>query len=351
MTSPRFNRRPPRTTAGRGAAYPTSPRRPGGRNRLLAGAIVALVGLLAGCGLRLETPPPDSLTPDVNEVARQRASADAVGIEVLAGASGGDPADATTAIRSTVTAAAGEHLDHLGGIYRSGLATPTPSEGSSPAVTGTGDPAAASTDAVLAQLALTAANARADALVVPDGALARLLASVSAARFLLARQLAVAAGLPAPDVPAVTAGATPPAGVAPSAISALVAGEDEAGYGFEVIAAKLADAARASALARAAVHRARAEHWATLAEISRTDLDPRRTAYALPAGLDDPAVATALAQTMEQSLAASYASLVADAEPASRAGLIDAIAEATAQAAAWGAPIPPFPGLPERLPG
>ena len=328
-----------------------SPRRPRDRDRLLAGAVLALVGLLAGCGLRLETPAPDSLTPNVNEVARQRASADAVGLEVLARVAGGDPADPTTAIRSTVTAAAAEHLDQLGGIYRSGLAAATPPAGSSPAVTGTGEPAVASTDAVVAQLTLTAANARADALTVPDGALARLLASMSAARFLLARELAVAAGLPAPDVPVVTAGTTPPVGVAPSALSALVAGEDEAGYGFEVIAAKLANAARASALARATVHRTRAEDWATLAEISRTDLDPRRTAYALPAGLDDPAVATALAQTMEQSLAASYASLVADAEPASRTSLIDAIAEATAQAAAWGAPIPPFPGLPERLPG
>ena len=69
---------------------------------------------------------------------------------------------------------------------------------------------------------------------------------------------------------------------------------DEAGYGFEVIAAKLSAEQRATAEAAAAAHRARSEDWAAAAGIDGTAQDPRRASYTLPAGLDDPAVATAL---------------------------------------------------------
>lgn len=336
----------------RSRAMSPHPRHTRRRARLLAvGAVVALAGLLAGCGLRLETPPPAALTPGINEAARQRASADALGLEILAAAPGSDPADPTTAIRSTIVAQSGEHFDQLGGADRSGLAT-TPTSDPSPLVTTAADPALATPDAVVAQLVRAATNARTDATTVPDGPLARLLASVSAARLLLARQLAAAGGSPpAPELPDVAVPESVPAGLAPSALSALVAGEDEAGFGFEVIAAKLSDAARTRALDRAAVHRARAQAWARLAEIAGTGLDPRRTAYALPAGLDEPAVATTLAQSLEQSLAASFASLVADAEPESRAVFVDALADAAAQAVAWGAPVAAFPGLPERATG
>jgi len=314
-------------------------------------ALVAAAGLLTGCGLRLETPTPGSSTPDVNESARQRASADALAIEVLAATPDADPAGPGAAIRATVIAQAQVHLDQLGGVYggRPGAAIPT--VGPTAAVTSTGAPSTPTPAAVLTLLTQAAADSRADALVVPDGALARLLASVSTARLLLARLLATAAGLPGPDLPGLTAPAALPLGVTPSVVSTLVAAEDEAGYGFEVIAAKLSGGQRSSALARARVHRDRAQDWATLASIARTGFDPRRTAYALPGGLADPAVATTLARTLEQSLADDYASLVADADPGSRSPLIDALADASSQAATWGAPAPAFPGLPERVVG
>ena len=332
----------------------SSPRPPRRRERLLAvGAVVALTSLLAGCGLRLETPPPAPPTPDANETARERAGADALGLEVLAAAPGGNPADPATSIRATVVALSGEHRDQLGSGDRSHPATPAPTTGPSgvPTTAATAKPAGTTPD-VVARLVQTASNARTDAATVPAGPLARLLGSVSAARLLLARELAAAVGeSPAPELAAVTVPESVPAGLAPSALSALVADEDEAGYGFEVIAAKLSDGARSRALDRAAVHRIRAEQWARLAKVAQTRLDPRRAAYALPAGLDDPAVATALAQSLEQSLATSYASLVAGAEPKSRLTLLDALTEATAAAVAWGAPVPAFPGLPERATG
>ena len=332
------------------------------RSRLLAvTAAVALAGIVAGCGLRFETPAQVAPTPGANEIARQRASADSLGLAVLADAPAADPADPLTPVRAAVVAQARAHLEQLG----AGDSTPTadtsppgepsPAEssavGPSPVVPPTAAPTGAAPDVVVAQLALAAGSARADAASVPDGPLARLLGSVSTARLLAARQLAGAAALEPPALPPAAVPATAPAGPSPSALRAVVAAEDEAGYGYEVIAAKLSGGARTSALDRAAVHRTRADGWAALLSIAHTGLDPRRSAYALPAGLDDPAVATALAQTLELSLASTYASLVADAEPASRAGLLDALTDAAATAVACGAPVPSFPGLPERSVG
>jgi len=342
------------TTDRRTAACPTPARRSSAGARVrVAAAALALVGLVAGCGVRFETPPTAALSPGVNESARQRASADAAGLEILAADPGADPADPQAALRTAIVAHAAAQLDQLGGVYGSGPARPTGTGASSPsasagATPAVATPAVAATSAVVTALTQGADQARGDALTVPDGGLARLLASVGAERLLLARQLASAAALPPADLPAVAVPATVPAGVSPSDLSALVAAEDEAGYGFEVIAAQLSGDQRASALERAGTHRARAESWASLAAIARTGLDPRRAAYAVPTGLDQPGVAAGLAQTMEQALAASYASLVSAAEPDSRAGLVDALVEASAVAAAWGAAVPALPGMPDR---
>lgn len=350
MTSPLSS--PPR----RGADPRSAVRRRRVLSRLRTFAAgLALVGLVTGCGLRLETPPVQAPIPGANEIARQRASADSLGLAVLAApADPADPADPVTALRAQVVTQAEAHLDQLGpaastGTGADGPAAPTPTATTSP--TEAAPPATAPVDAVVAQLVLAGSSARADAASVPDGELARLLASVSTARLLMARELAGAAGVEVPALPEVTAPTAVPAGPTPSALSALVAGEDEAGYGDEVIAAQLSGAARTTALDRATMHRDRGEQWARLAEIATPGLDPRRAAYALPTGLADPAVATALAQTLELSLATSYASLLADADPDSRASLADAVTEATAAAIAWGAPVPTFPGLPERAAG
>ena len=123
---------------------------------------------------------------------------------------------------------------------------------------------------------------------------------------------------------------------------------DEAGYGFEVIAAKLSAEQRATAVSAAASHRARSEDWAAAAGIDGTAQDPRRASYTLPAGLDDPTVATALGRTLETAVADAYANAVAQAGPGSRAPLIDGLRRATVDAAIWGATPVPFPGLPER---
>ena len=123
---------------------------------------------------------------------------------------------------------------------------------------------------------------------------------------------------------------------------------DEAGYGFEVIAAKLAGDQRSAARATAAAHRARSEDWAAAAGIDGSAQDPRRAAYSLPAGLDDPTVSSTLARTLETAVADAYANAVAQADPGNRSELIAGLRRATADAAVWGATHVPFPGLPER---
>ena len=131
--------------------------------------------------------------------------------------------------------------------------------------------------------------------------------------------------------------------------TAIVTAEDQAGYAFEVIAAKLDDPSRSSARSFAAAHRARAETWASQWGLDGTATDPRRATYALPAGLDDPATARALAQRLEVGLTTTYASAVADSARAARPELIAALLAAAADAATWGVPTSAFPGLPERV--
>jgi hypothetical protein len=324
--------------------------------RTLTAVLLALVlALVAGCGLRLETPPPAPLTPDVDEQARQRAAEDAVALGALAGPApepAPDPAaDPLGAARAAVATEASTHLELLGGLYDPGTPPPDPDAGSRPTPTAEPSPTTGTVEALLARLTDASATARADAGTVRDGALARLLGSVSVGRLLSAARLAGAAGLPPPPVPDVTPPDAAPAGLSPADLSTIVAAEDAAGYGYEVIAAKHGDDVRARAGARAATHRARAQAWAEAGGLDGTGLDPRRVAYAVPGGLEDPAAAAALARSLESTLAASYASAVATVDPGARAAMLDAVAEATAQAVAWGSPLPALPGLPERTGG
>jgi hypothetical protein len=334
----------------------------------LAVAVVAATLVLAGCGLRLETPPPMAPSPDAREVARSRSVDDAR--EVARSARGAMTTSnaAVAEVLTRVAAFSDEHAAELGGVYDSGLATPAPHEATTAATPTSG---AADPHQVLALLATTALTASSDAATVTDGELARLLASIAAARARLAGQLAGALGVPVPTPTPTVAGVaatvaptpdhatasassspqpttSPTAEVRASTRAGVVSAEDQAGYGFEVIAAKLGDQYRSAAVAAAAQHRARAGRWAQVWGIDGTASDPRRASYALPAGLDAQATALALAQRFEVSLTTVYASAVADAGPGRRGDLIAALLTADSDAATWGVPATAFPGLPER---
>ncbi|WP_199423810.1 DUF4439 domain-containing protein [Actinotalea solisilvae] len=336
-----------------------------------ASVLVALLGLavlLAGCGLRLETPAPQAPEPDAVETVRQRATADALALQVLADSLAASGAEAgLAAAAGTVAAASTAHLDALGGLYvafpdataapdasDASDATVDPDPAASPGPTATTVPSPVTPDALVALLDSSAASARADAAAVEDGDLARLLASVTVARTQLADSVAALAALDPASRPALEPAplAGLPAGVDPADVADVVQSEDALGFAWEVVAARRVGDERSAAAARARSHREHAETWAVAAEVAATDSDPRRVAYALPPTvLDaaaDPAATAAELAALEVSLVASYAGLVAQADAGERTPLVDAMLTAARSATALTGQTPAFPGLPEH---
>lgn len=335
-----------------------APRTRPGTSAPAARLVLALLGavlVLSGCGLRLETPPPEPLVPDAVEIVRSRTVDDALALaagaaDLTAARSGtAAPDDPLTAVLADTAAFSTAHAEQLGGVYDSGLPVPTPTATATATPTPVTDPAA-----LLTLVATAADTARTDADAVEDGQLARLLASVATARASLRDRLGAALGStpPEPVAPAPSpAASVQPGPLTPETYADLVVAEDEVGYAYEVVAAKLSDDARAAAQADAAAHRARAEAWARESGIDGTAIDPRRTAYALPSGIDDPAVAVELGRTLELRLTVAYASAVAVAPAGARTAVLEAFRTADAEATAHGAPPVAFPGLPEQQPG
>jgi hypothetical protein len=306
--------------------------------------LLAALTLVAGCGLRLQTPRPTEPTPGAVEQARAHTTASSVALRAAADQASTTADPAAAAVLEATAADAARHVEQLGGIYSSGLSTPTPTVTSSPA---TAPPQSPQT--VLTLLTVAAEHSLADAAATSDAHLSRLLASVTVSRLQDARRLAAASALAAPPVADAKVPVALPAGVTPAQITETVLAEDEAGFAFEVIAAKLADQPRTVALARADLHRLRAQQWAALAT---SVSDPRRVAYALPGDLDTPARSVALAATLETALASSYAALVADvaanAPSTDRRTLIAFTDDAWAAALTWGAVPVALPALPEQ---
>lgn len=342
--------------------------RPAARaGRLLAVVTVLATGVLAaGCGVRLDTPPPTEPSPDTVEVLRSGAVDDALAVAALVADVTPRVIDPTAlAVLGEAATFAEQHVDALGGVYDSGLEEPTEPEGdvAGDAETGTAGtdapgtgtdaagtpaPGTATTDDVVTALVGAAERTGAAADASPDARLARLLASVAASEHVSAQRLAAATGSTA----AAGLAEPPPVDEAPGGVGAadlatLVEAEDAAGYGYEVRAAQSEGDVRTAAVARAAQHRARAQGWALGAGTDGTPQDPRRVAYALPDGTD----AAALARQVESGLAQTYASLVAAAAPTSRTEAVALLADAWASAVAWGEAPVAFPGLPEQTAG
>lgn len=332
-------------------------------------ALVASLALaLAGCGVRLETAPPEPLVPDAAETVRQRTVADALVLQDLA-ASTEHPDPAVQVLLDAAATASSAHVDALGGVYdpgtalpgaaAPGAASPSTSAGTDPpgATAGPVDPAAPdeAVDRLVTALAQTATTAVTDAGAIEDGTVARLLGAVAANRRVLGERLAAAAGAPVPEPDGagpwdtLTADGAVPAGLTGPDVLPLVTAEDLAGLAWEVTAARRDADARAAAAERAARHRERAQSWAEATDVAGSGLDPRRTSYTLPPGLlsgEEPAAAADLA-ALETALADAYAALVARAAPTARATLLAATADATAAAARLTAEVPDFPGMPE----
>lgn len=356
--------------------------------RTLAAVLAAVTALaLAGCDLRRETPDPTEPSPDAVEQVRRDAVDDALALRASADAAAVGTVDPVLATLTLVGSTASEQVTALGGVYDSGLPDPSPS------ATATTSPAALPAD-VLALLGTAASDARAGAVTAQDGGLARLLAAVAASRAQLAVRLAAALGVEVPSIDttppgtsttaggaadgsgsgdgsaaspsssdaASDAGSDPASGAATTdatgddlartVLLALVAAEDQAGYGFEVAAARLSDADRAAALAAAARHRAQGDAWALRAGAAGTADDPRRVTYALGADLSSVAAVRTFCGGLETTLTSVYgdAVLASTGGSADRAVVVDALREAAVASLAWDATPTALPGLPAAPP-
>jgi len=331
---------------------PRHPRPRRAVTRLAASRVIFVVlasATLAGCGVRLETPPPAEPSPDAVEQVRARTVDDAVQLQADATALlAAGPPEAVQVVLTDVVTFSTAHAEQLGGEYVSGLPTPTPTSTSMPSA-----PPAPTVGTLLADLAATEQVAADDADAVTEGDLARLVASVAVARSELAARLSAATSLPLPQEPVddATPAPTPttgPDGPTVADLDALALVHDQAGFGLEVVAAKLSGDQRSAAQASAAQHRAESDDWARASGSAGTAQDPRRAAYTLPTGMDDPAVAQGTARSLESSVADTYATVVARVPAGARAPYVDGLRRATVAARAWGATPVAFPGLPER---
>lgn len=352
-----------------GHAHP-APRRPADRSRFAhVPAVVALIAtvLVTGCGVRLETPAPPLPVADGIETVRQRAAQDATELADLAHEAATTAVEPVAGILVTIAADSAEHITALAGVYEpfpgttSQATTSDPTPTTAPDATSGQTPAPspsapADATAVLTLLAEAAATARTDASTVPDGPMARLLASIATNRLLLAEALALAVGAPAP-APAPAEPAVPealPTGMLVQEAVTLVQSEDAAGTAWEVAAARLADDARERAADRATLHRERAQAFADAGGFAGAGNDPRRSTYDLPdaltvAGAPAEGMQTAMGE-IEAALAASYATLVATAAQGEREALIDLLADSTRAQVATNPSVPIFPGMPDLAP-
>jgi len=360
-----------------------------------AGALLA-VGLLAGCGLRLEAPPAGEPVPDSLEVVRRTAVADALLVADGAEAALDEVPTSRKRVVAELTriaAASREQAEALGGEYDSGLATGAPTDTQSSAWD-----RATPADVVQA-LDDAAARSRTAAGTTGDGPLARLLASVGAAQTVSGERLAALVdvagpGVAAPRVPAPTEvdedeeegeedeedgeqeapspaptddatatgqdavadsgqeedgeadAGTVPEGLTPHDLSTLVASEDATRYALQLRAAIGSGETRERLLERVAVHAQRADGWAAVAGTQATEDDPRRAAYAVPRVADQGD--EALVIDLEDDLATDYATLVGTTAAGTRGVLVDLLVDAAVTLDEWGAEPEPFPGLPEQ---
>lgn len=363
------------------------------RSRAVAGVLAAGAALLlSGCGLRWETEPLAEPVPDAAEAVRRTAVDDALLLAATAQAvvDGAEAPDGAVAgVLALVVDTAATQVDALGGVYESGLPEPETDAGApSPSPSPTA-PADATPAAVLALLGDAASTARADALTTGDEGMARLLGSVAASRAQLTDRLAATLGVEAPAVDAetgtgwATGGAADGSGsgdgsaTAPSAtpspsgtataeagedplgtdldrddLVALVLAEDQAGYGFEVAAARLADDARSQARAAAAAHRATASGWAAAAGIAGTADDPRRVGYELDGDVSSADAVRAFAAGLLSDLAAVHADavLATDAGTTDRTATVDGLRTSAVEALRWGGTATALPGMPAVQP-
>lgn len=368
------------------------------RRSRVAAAVTAtlLAGVLTGCGVRLETPPPAEPVPDAAELIRRTAVSDALGVAEVAESALRQPelADDVVVELTRVHEHSLAQADALGGVYDSGIEREPDLELDELGLeaTATEEPPAATAD-VVAALADAAGRSRTAANTAADSDVARLLASIGASQTVGATRLAALDGVEAPaapqpvvpgpavqdddgdddgaedeadaqaspDVegaepePTLSPGGVatiapggeevvPPAGISAAEYRAVILAEDGARYALEVLAARSDDAAqRAALVAKAGEHAERARAWAVLAGVVGTDQDPRQAAYVVPRDAETAAIVSELAAGR----ARDYATLVGTVAMGTRGVLVDLLIDAALTLNTWGAAPSVFPGMPD----
>jgi hypothetical protein len=327
------------------------------RRAVLALALSGAVAGLTGCGadrgsLRVQPlggdPAPPSPTADADELARRDAVAAALALRrsALAATAPADHPDAA-ALLTAVAAAAREQLEQLGEAQppATGAGTST-----APPATPTATPEdGVAGDQLPGALAAAAARARA-ALPGVSGGMARLLACLAAGDAVAAAAVAAALGQPAPGAtpsapssptatptptPTATPTATPAPGAGGGALSAALAGEEAAVYGYGVVAVRLTGDQRTAALDALGAHTRTVDDLRSRVDGPSASGSPAPPAWTLPSPVHDAPSALALAVRLEEACTAGAADLVAAVDAADRAWAADLVADRATRAAAW----------------
>ena len=128
-----------------------------------------------------------------------------------------------------------------------------------------------------------------------------------------------------------------------AALTALIAGEDAAIYGYSVGGARVAGSARTRALAALADHRADRDRATSLLTASGSVPPGSAAAYQLPGPIDTPSAARSLMALVDNRLVGLYADAAATLQGEDRRWAVRAAADCAARAVRWGAASQAFP--------
>lgn len=137
------------------------------------------------------------------------------------------------------------------------------------------------------------------------------------------------------------------AGGAASAISAALAAEQGAIYGYGVVGSHLTGTRAAAARAYWTAHQEAADKLTALLQARGAAVPPAAAAYRLPRPVRSPAQAASLAVTLEDQVLSAYLGLIAVADPPLRELGARQARAAALRAAAWRGSTVAFPGLPD----
>ncbi len=194
-----------------------------------------------------------------------------------------------------------------------------------------------------------------------DGGIARLLAAVGSGQVLQAEKLAAEWQLPLPDqttvletkAPAATALAAscpsasptpePTSATTDTALAAVVRSQQQAVYVYQVALKRLDETKSAAAAKYLQVHEVLLRQAESVTSANCADVPTSEAGYRVPEQLtQDPAT---FLGSLELASLPRFGDLVALSTDETRTWAIDGLLAAARRSTAWGAPLPPLPGL------